>query len=189
MFKCLLVDVPCSVSCLKAFTSCFFRLFFCVCSCACVCVCVCPAVCTVFDQHTNKLEKSTAESLLFGPRGTEARYCVEQSGVKTHRSIPRCFPAVRFAVGEINICGLRSGFSSLSWPFHLSSSYCALVYSTAQKSDSFSTIFEFRHFSWLLCTDSRDSCGSQEYIYLLISPLFLYDCLQNKSVSHFYYEP
>lgn len=49
----------------------------------------------MFDEHTNKLEESTAESILFGPRGTEARYCVKQSGVKTHRSIPRCFPTVR----------------------------------------------------------------------------------------------
>lgn len=92
---------------------------------------------------------AAAESLLFGPRGTEARYCVKQSGAKTHRSIPRCFPTVCFAVGEINNCGLWSGFSLLSWPFHLSSSYCSLVYSAPpQKTDSSSTIFGCRHFRY-----------------------------------------
>lgn len=120
----------------------------------CMCVRVTSrlhSVClSAFDQHTSKPEESTAQTILFGPRGTEARYCVKQSGVKTHKSIPRCFPTLRFAVGEINNCGLRSGFSSLSWPFHLSSSYCTVVYSTPQKTDSSSTIFGFRHFSCLL---------------------------------------
>lgn len=126
MFKYLLVDVARIVSCLMAQTFIFF--------------CACPAVCTVCVVRclisTQTSERRVLQNLLFGPRGAEARYCVKQSGVKTHRSIPRCFPTVRSAVGEINNCGLRSGFSSLSWPFHLGSSYCAVVYFTAQKTDS-----------------------------------------------------
>lgn len=142
----------------------------------------------VFDQRTSKPEESTAQTILFGPRGTEARYCVKQSGVKTHKSIPRCFPTVCFAVGEINNCGLRSGFSSLSWPFHLSSSYCTVVYSTPQKTDSSSTIFGFRHFSCLSCADSESHVASLDWFCSLIDllvPLLLCS-FEMKFCRHFH---
>lgn len=111
---------------------------------------LCPPVCIVW---VFLCLISTAESVPFGPRGTEARYCVKQSGVETHKH-PQMFSYSTFAVGEINNCGLRSGFSSLSWPFHLSSSYWAVVYFTAQKKQILSQLYLDSDISVVSCTDS-----------------------------------
>lgn len=121
--------------------------------CFCVPSCLHSVHVSVFDQRAGEPEESALEYIPLSQGNRSQILCKNKSTVKAcSSSNPRCVSTVCFAVGEINNCGLRSGFSLISWPFYLSSSSCAAVYSSPQKTHSVLSIFGFTYFIWRLNT-------------------------------------
>lgn len=74
------------------------------------CFFVLPSERRLIGAQTNR-SRNPAKICAFGPKGAEARRTKE---LKHAAASPDVFATVRSAVGEIDICGLRGAFSSLS---------------------------------------------------------------------------